>query len=131
MVVAMLMGTAFAQVELNEVSVAQEYPEGIALGDTVVRQFAIEELVDFRALDSYNQPDWMDVLVENGTLPPVEERLPDVPYVYLEGGMSNGIGEYGGVWRGFSAVPTEGWNLCSNLTQGWFGINAIYGEQLV
>ena len=49
----------------------------------------------------------------------------------MNSGMSVGPGVYGGVWRDFSAVPTAGWNLCARQTQGWFGINYIYGESLV
>ena len=45
--------------------------------------------------------------------------------------MSDGIGEYGGVWRDVSACPTEGWNWGAGQTQGWFGINAIIQESLV
>jgi peptide/nickel transport system substrate-binding protein len=73
----------------------------------------------------------MDALVASGDLPPVEERLPNEPQVFLASGMSTGLGEYGGVWRDFSACPTEGWNLGAGQTQGWFGINIIYQEALV
>ncbi len=53
------------------------------------------------------------------------------PQVFLASGMSSGLGEYGGVWRDFSACPTEGWNLGAGQTQGWFGINIIYVEGLL
>ena len=84
-----------------------------------------------RRWTAYSEPTWVTALVEAGELPPVEERLPENPQVILESGMSTGPGVYGGVWRDFSAVPTAGWNLCARQTQGWFGINYIYGESLV
>jgi peptide/nickel transport system substrate-binding protein len=66
----------------------------------------------------------MDALVENGTLPPVEERLPKEPQVYLTSGMSDGIGVYGDLWRGFSACPTAGYNIMAGVSMGWFGIES-------
>ncbi|MCJ7550987.1 MAG: ABC transporter substrate-binding protein, partial [Anaerolineae bacterium] len=51
--------------------------------------------------------------------------------VLLASGMEDGIGVYGGVWRDFSACPTEGWNLGAGQTQGWFGVNQIYEEALL
>jgi peptide/nickel transport system substrate-binding protein len=88
-------------------------------------------MIVYKALDSYSQPEWMDALVASGQLPPVEERLPKEPQVFLASGMSTGLGEYGGIWRDFSACPTEGWNLGAGQTQGWFGINIIYQEALL
>ncbi|MGB0385016.1 MAG: ABC transporter substrate-binding protein [Ardenticatenaceae bacterium] len=117
---------------LVNVQGAIPYPEGVPLGTGgEAKKFALDEMIAYKALDAYSQPEWMDALVADGTLPPVEERLPAEPQVFLESGMSAGLGEYGGVWRDFSAVPTEGWNLCAGQTQGWFGINYIYSESLV
>jgi peptide/nickel transport system substrate-binding protein len=117
---------------LVEVVGAIPYPEEVPIGTgpEAVR-FDVEEVLTYEALPEYDQPDWMDALVANGTLPPVEERLPNEPQVMLESGMSAGIGTYGGVWRDFSACPTEGWNLGAGQTQGWFGINIIYEEALL
>lgn len=122
------MGTVFAQT--GEVADPIPYPEGVQLGDNPIVRFPLDELLTYQALDSYSEPGWVTALVEAGELPPVEERLPENPQVILESGMSTGIGVYGGQWRDFSAVPTEGWNLCARQTQGWFGINYIYGESL-
>ena len=117
---------------LVEVAGALPYPEGVPmLGSEEAAKFPLEEMIVYEALDSYSQPEWMDALVADGTLPPVEERLPVEPQVFLESGMSSGLGEYGGVWRDFSACPTEGWNLGAGQTQGWFGINIIYQEALL
>lgn len=115
-----------------EVQGALPYPEGVPL--TTGREptkYDLEEMIVYRALPEYHQPQWMDKFVEDGTLPPVKERLPKEPQVFLASGMSDGLGEYGGVWRDFSACPTEGWNLGAGQTQGWFGINIIYQEALL
>ena len=101
------------------------------IGDNPIVRFNLDEMLVYKALDSYSEPAYVTAMVEAGELPPVEERLPDNPQVILNSGMSVGPGVYGGVWRDFSAVPTAGWNLCARQTQGWFGINYIYGESLV
>ena len=119
-------GMAFA-----ELQPPVEYPEGRPMpGGKEIVKFNLDEILTYKKLDSYSQPAWMDKLVEDGTLPPVAERLPKEPQVFLASGMSSGLGEYGGVWRDFSAVPTEGWNLGAGQTQGWFGINYAYQESL-
>lgn len=122
------LGTVFAQT--GEIADPIPYPEGVSLGDRPMQTFALDEMIVYKALDSYSEPEWVTALVEAGELPPVEERLPDAPQVFLESGMSDGLGEYGGQWRDFSAVATEGWNLCAGQTQGWYGVNYIYGESL-
>ena len=123
------VGAGFAQ--MGEVADPVPYPEGVQLGDNPIVRFNLDEMLVYKALDSYSEPAYVTAMVEAGELPPVEERLPDNPQVILNSGMSVGPGVYGGVWRDFSAVPTEGWNLCARQTQGWFGINYIYGESLV
>ena len=124
-----IVGPGFAQ--MGEVADPIPYPEGVQLGDNPIVRFNLDEMLVYKALDSYSEPAWVTELVEAGELPPVEERLPENPQVILNSGMSVGPGVYGGVWRDFSAVPTAGWNLCARQTQGWFGINYIYGESLV
>jgi peptide/nickel transport system substrate-binding protein len=108
------------------------YPDGapLTIGRDPVK-YPLEEMIVYKGLDSYSQPEWMDALVADGTLPPVEDRLPKEPQVFLASGMSDGLGEYGGVWRDFSACPSEGWNLGAGQTQGWFGLNIIYQEALL
>lgn len=122
-------GGSFAQ--MSEVADPIPYPEGVPLGDVEVVKFNLDELLRYGALDSYSEPGWVSELVAAGELPPVEERLPENPQIILESGMSAGLGEYGGVWRDFAGVATQGWNLCAGQTQGWFGINYIYSESLV
>ncbi len=118
--------------KLVEVQGAIPYPEGAPLSiGREAKKFALDEMIVYEGLDSYSEPDWVSDLVAAGELPPVEERLPENPQVFLASGMSDGLGEYGGIWRDFSACPTEGWNLGANQTQGWFGINIIYQEALL
>ncbi len=122
-------GASFAQ--MGEVADPVPYPEGVMIGDNPIVRFNLDELLIYQALDSYSEPAWVTELVEAGELPPVEERLPDNPQVILESGMSTGLGDYGGQWRDFSGAPTEGWNFCARQSQGWYGINYIYGESLL
>src|SRR5262249_39688734 len=71
--------------------------------------------------------------VTSGQLPPVEKRLPKEPQVMLKSGMKDGVGQYGDLWRGFSACPTAGYNYMANVSSGWFGIEdySILGSALV
>ena len=108
------------------------YPPGTPIGDSApIVRYNLDEILTYAALDSYSQPEWMDAFVADGTLPPVAERLPDEPQVLLTSAMSDGIGQYGGVWRDFSGSNRQGWNLCAGQSQGWYGINYIYAESLV
>ena len=103
------------------------YPEEIPLSleEVAVERQPIDQIVTYKALPEYHEPDWVTELVEKGELPPVEERLPKEPQVMLKSGMVDGIGEYGDVWRDFSACPTAGWNYGAGVTAGWFGIEAM------
>ena len=108
------------------------YPEAVPFGDSrPVEKLPLEELLTYKTLDSYQEPEWMTELVESGDLPPVEERLPVEPQVVLTSGMSDGIGSYGGVWRDFSACPTEGFNRGAGQSAGWFGIEAAVFASLL
>ena len=99
-------------------------PNQLEVGGAEVNRQPIEEIVTYKALPEYHQAPWLDKLVEDGTLPPVEERLPKEPQVYLTSGMKDGVGVYGDVWRSFSACPTAGWNNMANVSSGWFGIES-------
>jgi len=118
--------------KLIDVVGAIPYPMAVPkLGSSPAAKYALEDMIEYKALDTYSQPEWMDALVASGELPAVADRLPNEPQVFLASGMSSGLGEYGGVWRDFSACPTEGWNRGAGQTQGWFGINIIYVEGLL
>ncbi|MEM7029148.1 MAG: ABC transporter substrate-binding protein [Chloroflexota bacterium] len=116
----------------GEVAGAGEYPEGEEIfGARAINKIPLDQILTYKALDSYSEPDWIADLVADGTLPPVEERLPVEPRVILEAGMSSGIGQYGGVWRDFSACPTEGYNRGAGQSAGWFGIEAAIFASLL
>ncbi len=117
---------------VSDMAGVEPYPEAVPLMDSAeVTKYNLDEILTYKALDSYQQPEWMDALVADGSLPPVEERLPTEPQVILTGGMSDGIGTYGGVWRDFSACPTEGFNRGAGQSAGWFGIEAAIFASLL
>ena len=113
--------------EAVEVAPPIPYPEapdlGVGGGGEVNRQ-DISEIVAYGALPEYHQSPSLDAFVADGTLPPVEERLPAEPQIMLTSGMKDGIGVYGDLWRGFSACPTAGYNDMAGTTMGWFGIES-------
>lgn len=112
--------------------VPSEYPEPNEIeGARPAEKLPLDQILVYKALDSYSEPEWITELVEAGELPPVEERLPVEPRVILESGMSDGIGVYGGVWRDFSACPTQGYNRGAGQSAGWFGIEAAIFASLL
>lgn len=88
------------------------------------------ELQTFKALAQYHEPKWVSELVAAGKLPPVRSRLPKEPLVYSAAGMSDGIGQYGGVLRQVIGGRPEGWNWAAGQTLGWGGINYGVAECL-
>lgn len=119
--------------EETSVSLAPtEYPEGEAIvGAREIEKLPLDQILTYEALDSYSEPEWVTELVDAGELPALEERLPAEPRVILASGMSSGLGEYGGVWRDFSACPTEGYNRGAGQSAGWFGIEAAIFASLL
>ncbi len=99
-------------------------PNQLEVGGGEIVRMPINDIVTYEALPEYHQAPWLDALVESGELPPVEERLPKEPQVYLTSGFKDGIGVYGDVWRAFSACPTAGYNDLAGTTMGWFGIES-------
>jgi len=99
-------------------------PTDIGIGGGEANKLPIDQIVTYKALPEYHQSPSLDKFVADGTLPPVEERLPKEPQVYLTSGMKDGIGVYGDLWRGFSACPTAGYNDMAGTTMGWFGIES-------
>jgi peptide/nickel transport system substrate-binding protein len=99
-------------------------PNKLDVGGAPVKRLPINQIVVYKALPKYHQAPWLDKLVADGKLPPVEQRLPKEPAVYLKSGMKDGIGVYGDLWRGFSACPTAGYNDMAGVTMGWFGIES-------
>jgi peptide/nickel transport system substrate-binding protein len=99
-------------------------PNKLDVGGAEVKRLPVNQIVVYKALPKYQQAPWLDKLVASGELPPVEQRLPKEPAVYLKSGMKDGIGVYGDLWRGFSACPTAGYNDLAGTTMGWFGIES-------
>ncbi len=124
----MFMGAAAVMPALAQASVAAPipYPEpnDLGLGGGEVNRMPIDQIVTYEALPEYHQAPSLDSFVASGDLPPVEDRLPAEPQVYLTGAMQDGIGVYGDVFRGFSACPTAGYNDMAGTTMGWFGIES-------
>jgi peptide/nickel transport system substrate-binding protein len=98
---------------------------------TLRGELQLEDIVEYYALPSYTEAPELAALVEQGKLPPVEERLPREPRVLKQGQMVDGPGVHGGVWRDTFAVPVESWNWGAGQTQGWFGVNELVQEALV
>ena len=73
------VGAGFAQ--MGEVADPVPYPEGVMIGDNPIVRFNLDEMLVYKALDSYSEPAYVTAMVEAGELPPVEERLPDNPQV--------------------------------------------------
>lgn len=96
-----------------------------------IKTYPLSDLAVFKKLGHYSESPLLDKLVQEGKLPPVEKRLPEEPLVVPAAGMADGVGVYGGVWRDFSAVPTQGWNWWDGQTQGYFGINQTYAQGLL
>jgi peptide/nickel transport system substrate-binding protein len=127
-VISIVVLGAIAVVNAQDVEVAAPipYPEpnDLGLGGGEVNRQPMSEIVTYGALPEYHQSPSLDQAVADGLLPPVEERLPAEPQIYLTSGMQDGIGVYGDVFRGFSACPTAGYNDMAGTTMGWFGIES-------
>jgi len=96
----------------------------IDLGGATAQKLPISQIVSYKAFDAYVEPEWIAKVVADGKLPAVKDRLPKEPQVYLSGAMKDGPGEYGDLWRAFSACPTAGWNRMAGVSAGWFGIES-------
>ena len=91
----------------------------------------IGEILEYKALDKYSEPDWVTKnFVDKGLLPPVKDRLPKEPMVYKTGNMKDGIGVYGDVMRHVIGGRPEGWNYTAGQSQGWGGIDIGLSECL-
>ncbi|MEZ5449078.1 MAG: ABC transporter substrate-binding protein [Thiolinea sp.] len=90
-----------------------------------------DELYTYGTLDEYHQAPFLDELVAANKLPPVAERLPKEPLIFKTKALSDGIGEYGGVFRHVIGGRPEGFNWVAGQHQGWGGINMAVQECLV
>lgn len=89
-----------------------------------------DSIQSFKALDKYNEPEYITNMVAAGTLPAINDRLPEEPLVFNTGIMPDGAGKYGGVFRHVIGGRPQGWNWTAGLHQGWGGINYTVQECL-
>lgn len=107
------------------------YPEAMKMDQR--GEFSLigySDFQDFRALDTYNEPAFITELVQEGKLPPIEERLPKEPYIFKTDAMADGTGEYGGVLRMVTGNRPQGLNWMAGQHQGFGGVNFTVQECL-
>ena len=122
--------TLFAGILAMGVSATAVHADGMAPPDAPkfsaqgkVVLVGIGDILTYKALPSYNQPDFVAALEKAGKLPPLKDRLPKEPMVYKTGNMKDGIGVYGDVMRHVIGGRPEGWNYWAGQSQGWGGID--------
>ena len=82
------------------------------------------DVLEYKALPEYHEPDWVTKnFVDKGLLPPLKDRLPKEPLVYLTANMPDGTGIYGDAMRHVIGGRPEGWNYQAGQSQGWGGID--------
>ena len=75
-------------------------------------------------MPEYHEPEWVTKnFVDKGLLPPLKDRLPKEPLVYLTANMPDGTGIYGDAMRHVIGGRPEGWNYQAGQSQGWGGID--------
>lgn len=90
-----------------------------------------DDIYSHKKLDVYSEAPFLAEMVKAGKLPAVGDRLPEEPIVFKTSAMSDGVGEYGGVFRHVIGGRPEGWNWMAGQHQGWGGINMAMQECLV
>lgn len=90
----------------------------------------IGDILEYKALEKYGEPDFVKALADAGKLPAVKDRLPKEPMVYKTGNMKDGVGVYGDVMRHVIGGRPEGWNYWAGQSQGWGGIDIGLSECL-
>ncbi len=90
----------------------------------------IGDILEYKALPSYNEPDFVKALEKAGKLPALKDRLPKEPMVYKTGNMKDGVGVYGDVMRHVIGGRPDGWNYSAGQSQGWGGIDIGLSECL-
>jgi peptide/nickel transport system substrate-binding protein len=120
-------------------TIAKDLPEGAtSIPDApaipnrlAVEYFSPKQIVEFLSLKHYSEPDWITKkYVTLGKLPPIEQRLPQVPMVMKTASMPDGMGEYGGVFHHLTGERPQGWNWSAAQSQGWGGMNYTVQECL-
>jgi len=125
------LGVATALISSGTLTQAAEMPPEKSLSGIESELIGRDDIYAHGTLQSYSQAPMLDAMVESGTLPPLDARLPAEPIIFKTGAMSDGIGEYGGVFRHVIGGRPEGWNWMAGQHQGWGGINMAMQECLV
>lgn len=127
---SLLLGVSIvaAQAQMVEPTAVPPAPKFDAQVETVL--VGRNDIQEFRALDSYNEPAYVSALVSAGKLPAIADRLPAEPLVFKTGNMPDGVGVYGGTLRHVIGGRPQGWNWMSGQTQGWGGISFTMWECL-
>jgi peptide/nickel transport system substrate-binding protein len=120
-----------AVVALGSTANADKMPEERSLSGLEYTLIGKSDIYDYGTLDAYSEAPYLAELVAEGKLPAVADRLPAQPIIMKTGAMSDGIGEYGGVFRHVIGGRPEGWNWMAGQHQGWGGINMAMQECLV
>ena len=128
---ALMSGVSFAGLCAGAAMAQESMPPEQSMSSLSYELLGRDELWTYRALEGYSEAPFLSELVEAGELPAVEDRLPSEPLVHLASAMSDGIGEYGGVFRHVIGGRPEGWNWMAGQHQGWGGINMAMQECLV
>jgi peptide/nickel transport system substrate-binding protein len=120
---ALLLGVAPGALlaQIVEPTTPPEAPVFEAQGEPVFVNRA--DMYSYRALESYNEPEFVRAFVDAGLLPPVAERLPAEPLVFSAANMPDGVGVYGDVMRHVIGGRPEGWNFWAGQSYGWGGID--------
>ena len=89
------------------------------------------EMYEYRSLDSYGEAPSLAALVAEGTLPPVEERLPEEPFVWKSTMMLDGLGVYGDLMRHSRGSEPECWANMLGCYSAWEAGSGYMNEGLV
>ncbi|WFN89192.1 ABC transporter substrate-binding protein [Agrobacterium pusense] len=127
------LGFGVSMIALNanafETTTPPEPPQFPAEGK--INYVARDLILEFKALPSYSEPDWIiEKFEKTGKLPPLKERLPEEPLVYKAANMPDGAGVYGDTMRHVVGGRPEGWNYIAGQSQGWGGIDIALSECL-
>jgi peptide/nickel transport system substrate-binding protein len=118
---ASLLALGLTASAVNAQAMLPDPPKFDAMGE--VNFVGINDILEYKALPEYKEPDFVSEIVKAGKLPPVKDRLPKEPMVYKTGNMKDGVGVYGDVMRHVIGGRPEGWNYWAGQSQGWGGID--------
>jgi len=120
---ALMLGVSAVavQAEMAAPTTPPDPPKFDAQGEPVFVNRA--DILEYKALPSYSQPEWVAAFEAAGKLPPLAERLPKEPLVYKTANMPDGAGTYGDVMRHVIGGRPEGWNYWAGQSYGWGGID--------